>query len=338
METRNRCAYVLSLFICAFVLNGCETNYYLFDGSPDFKKDKKAIELLSEKGVGGTYIFKEINSDTIFREESFKSWDFEQYQPPVLKTEDDTIRYIMAAFIHDRLFEIYKDGKELKYHFSCYVNAPVFDNYILRQQKRIPFDDSTSFSAQIISDSLHVYRHSIQKDSTPTILAGKIKCRKVGSIYQTDTWFGIQNVSYDYLSVSDASIYIVNVIKDSADKTNPDKPHYIISKISATKESIIYKELPYYSDSTAQHINDSIIGSVGLKVKDENIAYDEASLAKLFETPVAVVRFELQKLYNFPSDKNIQSENSRILFYVLGGILLFIGILFFRRKPHAVSR
>jgi len=323
---------VLTFILCLFILSGCETNYYLFDGSPDFKKDRKAIELLSEKGVGGTYIFKEMNSDTIFRGESFKSWDFEQYRSPVLKTEDDTIRYIMAAFIHDRLFEIYKDGKELKYHFSCYVNAPVFDNYILRQQKRIPYGDSTSLSAQIISDTLHIYKHSIKKDSAPTVLEGKYKYRKVGSVYQTDSWFGIRDLNYDYLSVVDTAIYSVSVIKDSVDKANPDKPHYIIGKISATKESITYRELPYYSDSAEQHIRDSIIGSIGQKVKDRIIAYNEAGLTKIFESPIAVIEFELQKILNFPSDRNKNSENSKTIFYVGGGILLILGIFLLRRK------
>jgi hypothetical protein len=316
---------------------GCDVNYYLFDDSPDFRKNQKATDLLLTKGAGGIYVLKELNSDTSFKGETFASWDFEQYRPPVLNNKEDTVSYIMRAFIQDRLLEIYKEDKELKYRFSCYINATVFDDYIIRQKKRIPFDDSTSFSAQIISDSLHVYRHSIQKDSTPTILAGKIKCRKVGSIYQMDTWFGIQNVSYDYLSVVDTSIYTISVIKDSADKTNPDKPHYIIGKISATKESITYKELPYYSDSAEQHINDSIIVSIGLKVKDRIIGYNEAALTKIFESPVAVIKLELQKLHDFPYAGNNKSQTRGVFLYIGAGILLVFIILFLRKRRESAK-
>jgi hypothetical protein len=330
---------IFCLFLLAFILNGCETNYYLFDGTPDFKKNQKAIEILTSKGfVNATYHLKDIKSDTAYRGEVFEAWDFEQYRPPVLKNIDDTINYIVDAFIKDRLLEIYNDGKELKYHFSCYVNAAVFDDYILQQKKRIPYDDSTSFSAQLVSDSLHIFRHSIQKDSTPVLLAGKIKCRKIGAIFQIDSWLGLQDFNYDYLSVIDTAIYSVNIIKDSADKSNPDKPHYIIGKISASKESITYRELPYYPDSIEQHINDSIIASVGLKVKDRIIGYNEAGLSKIFESPVAAIKFELQKLHNFPSERNRKSEYSRILLYGVVGVLLIIGISFFRRKKRVISR
>jgi hypothetical protein len=160
----------------------------------------------------------------------------------------------------------------------------------------------------------------------------KKSLRKAGDVYLINSPQEIEEYASGYFSVVDSSVYSVRVIKDSSDQTKPNKLAYEIRKILANKETISFLELLHYSDSTEQHIKDSIIGSFGLKVNDRIIEYNEAGLTKIFESPIATVGFDLQKLHNFPSDKNIKSENNRILLYVLGGTLLIFGIVLIRRK------